>query len=76
MDKETLMASASDNKVVHVSLPARVAFDIDGFQKVQLDILGRLGCQACCSGWDIRWDVARRFSVDESLNVQPLGIEL
>lgn len=57
--------------VVRVALPASVAFDLDSFAKVQKDILGRLGCLACCSGWDIRWDVFRDFRVDEKLNVEP-----
>ena len=54
---------------VRVSLPADVAFSFDKFQRVQKDILGRLGCQACCSGWDIRWDVFRDFRVDDKLNI-------
>lgn len=70
MSNEAFPGLAEDRKVVHVSLPAEVAFDFDRFQKVQQDILGRLGCQACCSGWDIRWDLARRFVVDEQLNVR------
>ena len=24
-------------------------------QRIQKDILGQLGCQACCSGWDIHF---------------------
>ena len=64
-----LRAAASD-RIVHVTLPAEVAFDIDRFAKVQVDILGKLGCMACCSGWDIRYDVQRRFVVDADLNVR------
>ncbi|MCF7220716.1 hypothetical protein [Marilutibacter chinensis] len=55
--------------VIKVSLPASAYYDLSTFQKVQKDILGRLGCLACCSGWDIRWDVQRNFLVDEKLNV-------
>lgn len=62
------IAKAQPN-VVRVALPAEVAYDLDRLQKVQKDILGRLGCMACCSGWDIRWDVFRNFRVDEKLNV-------
>lgn len=61
-------------QVVHVSLPAEVIFDMDRFSAVQKDILGRLGCQACCSGWDIRWDVERQFIVDRDLNVHPRSL--
>lgn len=73
-DKERMSTGFAD-RVVHVSLPAEVAFDLDSFSKIQRDILGRLGCQACCSGWDIRWDIARRFMIDEQLNVRPVGME-
>lgn len=55
--------------VVRVALPPDVAYDLSKIQRVQKDILGRLGCPACCSGWDIRWDIFRNFVVDEKLNV-------
>lgn len=58
------------DRVVQVTLPAEVAFDLDRFTKVQRDILGKLGCMACCSGWDIRYDIQRRFVVDAELNVR------
>lgn len=56
--------------VIRVSLPASAYYDLDAFQRVQKDILGRLGCMACCSGWDIRWDLQRRFLVNEKLDIQ------
>jgi hypothetical protein len=68
-DQPVTRAAALD-RVVHVTLPAEVAFDIDRFTKVQVDILGKLGCMACCSGWDIRYDIQRRFVVDGQLNVR------
>jgi len=52
------------NRVVRVSIPADIAGNLDRFQKVQKDILGKLGCLACCSGWDIRWDQFTDFHVD------------
>jgi hypothetical protein len=58
------------SNTVHVSIPAEVAFDLDRFHSVQKDILGRLGCSACCSGWDIRFEIQRRFVVDADLNVR------
>jgi len=62
--------SFSGDRTVQVTIPAEVAFDLTRFQKVQKDILGRLGCMACCSGWDIRFDLQRRFVVDAKLNVR------
>jgi len=56
-------------EVVRVNVPVEVAFDLDKLQKVQRDILGRLGCLACCSGFDIRWDIERNFAVDANLKV-------
>jgi hypothetical protein len=60
----------STARIVRVTIPADVAFDLDRFQSVQKDILGRLGCMACCSGWDIRFDIQRRFVVDANLKVR------
>lgn len=57
-------------RTVRVTLPAKVAYDLKSFQKVQASILDRLGCPACCSGWDIIFDVTRNFSVDEELNIR------
>lgn len=56
--------------VVRVSIPADVHADLAKFQRVQKEILGKLGCQACCSGWDIRFNVQKQFMVDAKLAVQ------
>jgi len=71
---ENSLSRGSSERVVNVTLPAEVAFDLDRFTKVQRDILGKLGCMACCSGFDIRWDFARQFHVDEQLNVRQPGL--
>jgi hypothetical protein len=68
-NRDDLMAS----NVIRVTVPVKVANDLDAIQRVQKDILGELGCQACCSGWDIRFDVARRFLVSEDLQIQSFG---
>jgi hypothetical protein len=60
--------------VVRVTVPVKVYYDLDAMQKVQRDVLGQLGCGACCSGWDVRFDIASRFMVDENLNVRTLGV--
>ena len=65
-----LQQPTRENRVVRVSLPADVVNDLEKFQRVQKDILGRLGCTACCSGWDIRWDAFQDFHVDKELNVK------
>lgn len=63
---------SAEDRVVHVRMPRSVAFDLRSFQRIQKDILGRLGCQACCSGFDIRWDFVRGFAVDEKLGITEL----
>ena len=75
-DPRALARKPTANNVVRVAVPANVAFDLDRLQEVQKSILGRLGCLACCSGWDIRWDIERNFIVDEKLNIEvgaPIG---
>jgi len=66
-DVETLVSAA---RTVRVTLPREVAYNLDQFQTVQKEILGRLGCLACCSGFDIRWEFDQRFLVDSKLNVR------
>ena len=51
--------------IVRVSVPAKQYFDLGSIQEIQKDILGQLGCMACCSGWDIRFDLQRDFIVGQ-----------
>lgn len=58
-------------KSIRVAIPRKLAFDLEAFTKVQKEILDRMGCGACCSDIDIRWDVinaevAPDFRVSES----------
>ena len=68
-------AGAPQQKVIDVTLPSSVAFDLDKFIQVQKSILGRLGCGACTSGHDIRWNTVTRFGVGHDLDVTELGVE-
>jgi hypothetical protein len=60
--------------VINVSVPAGVLNDIGKINKVAASVLGKLGCAACCSGFDIAF---RRqlddFKVDEKLNVERIS---
>jgi hypothetical protein len=38
---------------VHVHVPPDVLFDLPAVQQLSQSILGRLGCPACCSGFQI-----------------------
>jgi hypothetical protein len=71
---QAIRSSVASN-VVRVSIPAEVYFDLDKFQSVQKDILGRLGCRGCTSGFDIRFDYLRQFVVDENLNVKAVEVQ-
>lgn len=64
----------SAGNLVRVSIPAKVAFDLKGMQRVTAQVLGQLGCEACHSGFDIRFDVVRDFVVDEKLGVRAVGL--
>lgn len=52
---------------VRVSLPASVASDIDSLKKAVGSVLDHLGCQACCSGHDILFELQRDFVFDKSI---------
>jgi hypothetical protein len=54
----------SSPQKINVTLPASIAYDLKGFQKIQASILEKLGCAACTSGHDIRLNIERDFLVD------------
>lgn len=60
---------ALHTNVVRVSIPAKIAYDLGQMQKITASVLDQLGCPNCHSGYDIRFDLERRFIIDEKLNV-------
>lgn len=56
-------------KTIRVTVPASVAYNLGKMQKATELVLKRLGCDGCHSGFDIRFDVATRFQVDEKLQL-------
>ncbi|MEE4239740.1 MAG: hypothetical protein V2I51_23710 [Anderseniella sp.] len=48
---------------VRVSVPASVAYNLGRMQEATKEILGRLGCENCHSGYDIRFDIIRDYKV-------------
>src|SRR5512132_2058438 len=40
---------------VRVIIPHDVAYNLEKLQKVMASVLGRLGCQGCTAGFDIRF---------------------
>ena len=55
---------------IRVSVPYDVASDLGSFKKAVGSVLGKLGCQACCSGFDIHFEMERVYEVDQALNVR------
>jgi hypothetical protein len=59
---------------ITVSVGADVLNDIDKLTKVTASVLGKLGCAACCSGFDIEFRrQLEQFRVDENLNVESVA---
>ena len=67
---ELAMASAAP---VRVTLPAKVAFDLDAFQKTLVNLAERLGCRPCLSGRACLFTLERDFIVDPAGGLEPVG---
>lgn len=60
----------SRENVVKVTVPVSVAYDAKKMQKITETVLGRLGCVACHSGFDIRFQYENPvFRFDEKLRM-------
>lgn len=60
-------AELSAAKAVRVSIPVSVASDIGALKKSVGSILDKLGCRACCSGFDIFLERQREALVTDGL---------
>lgn len=54
---------------IKIKVPARVAFDLESMNKATYTVLDELGCPACHSGFDLRFDFEREFVFDLKLNL-------
>lgn len=73
VDSNVIRPAAGDEataNVVKVIVPAKVAFNLDSMQKVTANVLDQLGCPECHSGFDIRFDIERRFVFDQQLRIR------
>jgi hypothetical protein len=59
-------------KAVRVTVPVKVLYDRKALNKVTDEVLGRLGCLGCHSGFDIRFLLEQDYSVNEKLEVSPV----
>ena len=55
--------------VVTVRIPAEIAFEAGKLAKATANVLNRLGCPGCHSGFDIRFIHELDFAIDSQLNV-------
>jgi hypothetical protein len=51
----TKVSAARYNRTIIVQAPKEIVFDLEQVQAIQRDILGQLGCRACCSGFDFHF---------------------
>ena len=64
----------ASSRSVTVSIPGKVAGDINALTKATEVVLGKLGCGMCCSGFDILFKrELDLLVVDDRLNVQGFG---
>ena len=71
LDVQRLRAAQPEEVAVRV--PLELLWDSESLATVKKDILGRLGCLACTSGFDIRWKGIREFVVNPALEVREIN---
>ncbi len=64
------ISRADSPETINVHVPIEVMWDSDRLAGLKKDILGRLGCLACTSGFDIRWRTRREYIVNPALEVR------
>jgi hypothetical protein len=57
----TKVTAARYNRTVIVHAPKEIVFDLDKVLAIQEDLLGQLGCRACCSGFDFHFPTELEF---------------
>jgi len=63
--KENFSSDPMPGRPIRVTVPVSVAFNFEKMMGVTKTILGKLGCQACCSGFDIRYIHENDFRFNE-----------
>ena len=66
------ISRAISPETINVHVPIEVMWDSDRLQGLKKDILGRLGCLACTSGFDIRWRTRRDYIVNPALEIREI----
>ena len=60
--------------VVNITVPARVAFDLDRMQGIIKQVAAELGHEPCHSGFDFRFQQQLEFVADQEGRVTPRGL--
>lgn len=67
------LAAHLHGKVVTVTLPREVAFDLKKIQKIQEELVARLGHAGCYSGFDILFRQESDYLVDrKTMELHPV----
>jgi hypothetical protein len=56
-----------NSNTIEITVPVSVANDLKQISKVTATVLGRLGCEGCHSGYDLRFINESRFRFNEKL---------
>ena len=59
-------------RAVRLTIPAKVAYNLDSFQESIADLVDKLGCRACFSGADCTFQLERDFVVNEALQLSAI----
>ncbi|MBD7923529.1 hypothetical protein JR064_21375 [Xanthomonas sp. CFBP 8703] len=70
MKSTRAVSSFRSPHAVTVAVPVEVGNDIEKMHKITREILGRLGCAACHSGFDLRFVIERDFRVNPALEIE------
>lgn len=70
---EKLPIKPGAHGVVNVSVPVGVYYNADRMATVTREVLGRLGCLGCHSGFDIRFRQEVEFVVNAAGAVRAIG---
>lgn len=74
MTQEKLATRSASNRVVTVTIPHDIGFDLKKIQKIQEDLVARLGHQGCYSGFDILFRLESDFIVNpKSQQIEAIG---
>ena len=58
--------------VIRIRVPARMAYDLDSMTKITANMVKELGCEPCHSGYDIRFEMISRYTINKKLDVVPV----